>query len=44
MPQLRELLALMVLAALGIRFSWTHGYQLFASVFAAEGLAAALSR
>jgi len=36
LPRLRELLALSVLAALGLGFAWTPDYQLFAYVFAAE--------
>jgi hypothetical protein len=40
-PQLSQLLALMVLAALGIAFSWTQGDQLLPAIFAAKGLVAA---
>jgi hypothetical protein len=43
MPRpVRELLALMALAALGIGFSWAQGDQLFAAIFAAQGLVAVI--
>jgi hypothetical protein len=40
-PQLSELLALMVLAALGVVFAWMRGDELLPSIFATEGLVAA---
>jgi len=39
--QLRELLVLMVLAAVGVVCSWTQGDQFFPCIFAAQGLVAA---